>query len=142
MFILSHIVHRKEESKWMSCIMNIKRAIIIKSPILRKVRNNFREVIFRACSARLKKIHEKKQELGLNRNSYEDNEYGKLSSELSRQSRAIENPLHASILLCPVCFQGDKDMIFNPIRKKWYCTECYGILQNYKGDGEISVEFP
>lgn len=122
--------------------MNKKREIIIKNPILRKVRNNVREVIFKACSARQKKIHEKKQELGLNISSYEDDEYSRLSSELSRQWWAIERPLRASILLCPVCGQIDKDMIFNPIREKWYCTECYKILQSDTEEGGVSADFP
>ena len=122
--------------------MNKKREIIIKNPILRKVRNNFREVIFKACSARQKKIHEKKQELGLNISSYEDDEYGRLSSELSRQWWAIERPLRTSILYCPVCGQIDKDMVFNPIREKWYCTECYKILQNDTEEGGASEDFP
>ena len=126
----------------MCCITNKKRAIIIKNPSLKKIRNNFREVIFRACSASLNKIHEKKQELGLNISSYGDDEYGRLSSELSRKLRAIERPRLASILLCPVCHQIDKDMIFNPIREKWYCTECYKILQNDTEEGGVSEDFP
>ena len=121
--------------------MNKKRAIIIKTPILRKVRNNFREVIFRACSDRLHEIHEQKQELGLNRSSYGDEEYGRLSSELSHQWWAIERPRRASILSCPVCGQIDKDMIFNPILEKWYCTDCYKILQSDTEEGEVSEDF-
>lgn len=122
--------------------MDKKRAIIIRNPCLRRVRDSFREVILRACSASQKKIHEKKQELGLNRSSYGDDEYGRLSSELSRRWEGIERPLRASILLCPVCFQADKDMVCNPVRKKWYCTECYAELkEGFTKEGRPE-EFP
>lgn len=122
--------------------MKKKRTIIIKHPILRAIRNNFREVIFKACSTNQQKIHEKKHQLRENRSSYGDDDFGRLSSELSRSWWTIERPLRASILLCPVCFQVDKDMTYNPIRENWYCTECYAELRDGFTEEGRPEEFP
>lgn len=90
--------------------MKIKRTIIIKDPHLRRIRNNLRSVIISACSV------EKSKSLDI-----ENGDESKFW--------AIERPLRASILLCPACFQSDKDMTYNPVRKEWYCTGCYAELK-------------
>ncbi|MFX1596989.1 MAG: hypothetical protein ACFFBK_13105, partial [Promethearchaeota archaeon] len=62
--------------------------------------------------------------------------------ELQDQNWAIERPLRASILLCPACFKSDKDITFNPVRKEWYCTECYAKpKKGFTEDGEPE-QFP
>lgn len=48
---------------------------------------------------------------------------------LNQQIQENRRQLYASILLCPACFHSDKDMTYNPVRKEWYCTECYAKLQ-------------
>jgi len=103
--------------------MKIKRTIIIKDPHLKKIRNNLRRVIISACSVEKSKS---------------------LDTETGDESKfwAIERPLRASILLCPACFQSDKDMIYNPVRKEWYCLECYGILKAGFTEEGRSEQFP
>ncbi|MHA1192793.1 MAG: hypothetical protein ACTSP9_10920 [Promethearchaeota archaeon] len=50
--------------------------------------------------------------------------------------------MRESILLCPACFQSDKDMIYNPVREEWYCVECYGILKAGFTEEGRAEQFP
>lgn len=61
---------------------------------------------------------------------------------LRNKEKEIESALRASILLCQVCFQTDKDMTYNPIRKTWYCTECYTELKKGFTEQGRPEEFP
>ncbi|MFX1489567.1 MAG: hypothetical protein ACFFBI_10495 [Promethearchaeota archaeon] len=62
--------------------------------------------------------------------------------KLNDQLWAIERPLRASILLCPACFQSDKDMTYNPVLKTWYCTECYLVLKKGYAEDGLADQFP
>lgn len=73
---------------------------------------------------------------------YDNEKYRGLSQDLDDQYWAIERPLRASILLCPVCFKSDKDMTYNPVRKTWYCTECYEVLKEGNQERGTPEEFP
>ena len=130
-----------------------KRTIVIKDPQLRKIRTNLRRLIKSACKAEQAKIHGKKEKL----NDYYYNESGyrkqdmsdgdnetcqRLSKVLDDQYWAIESSLRASILECPVCFKSDKDMTYNPVRKVWYCTECYEKLRKGNIKRGTPEEFP
>ncbi len=103
--------------------MKSKRTIIIKDPDLRKIRNNLRSLIISACSVEKAKA--------LNTKNGDESKFW-----------AIERPLRASILLCPACFQSDKDMTYNPVLKTWYCIDCYAKLKKgYAEDGQAD-QFP
>ena len=103
--------------------MKVKRTIIIRNQHLRRLRNNLRSLIITACSI------EKSKSLDIG-NGDEDKFW------------AIETPLRESILLCPACFQTDKDMTYNPVRKEWYCTECYAELKVGFTEEGRSEQFP
>lgn len=62
--------------------------------------------------------------------------------ELYNKESLIEDSLRASILECPVCFKSDKDMTYNPVRKVWYCTDCYAKLRKGNIERGTSEEFP
>ena len=122
--------------------MNKKRTIIIKDPRLRKIRDNFRDLIISACSAEKSKIHDEKERLMKNKDFFENEKYRKLSKELNDQYWAVERPLRASILYCHVCGKTNKGMTYNPVRKTWYCTECYEVLKKgFIEEGRLE-EFP
>jgi hypothetical protein len=117
-----------------------KRKIIIRDAQLRQIRTNLRRLIPSACKAEQMKIHEEKENLnkqyyderGYRRKdlSDDDNEkYKQTSKKLADQYWAFEQPLRDSIIECPVCFKSDKDMVYNPVRKVWYCTDCYEKLR-------------
>ena len=122
--------------------MNKKRTIIIKDPCLRKIRDNFRNLIISACSAEMSKIHDEKERLMKNEDFYENEKYRKLSKELNDQYWAVERPFRASILYCHVCGKTNKDMTYNPVRKTWYCTECYEKLKKGNIERGTPEEFP
>lgn len=122
--------------------MKSKRTIIIKNPDLRKIRNNLRNVILEACSVKKSSIHDEEEKLMENDDFFENEKYQKLSRDLNDQYWAIETPLRASILLCPACFQTDKDMTYNPVRKEWYCTDCYAKLKKGFAEDGQAEQFP
>ncbi len=94
------------------------------------------------CSDYKRKIYDKKEELREFDDYYDNEGIQKKAKELNDQWWDIERPLRASILLCPACFQSDKDMTYNPVRKEWYCTECYAKLKiGFTEDGEPE-QFP
>jgi len=109
--------------------LNKKRTIIIKNPCLRRVRNNFRKIIDGAYTIYVSEILEKRRALYENRDFYKEEDYQNHSKRLSNQLSTVERSYRTSLLICPVCFKTDKDMTYNPVRKKWYCTECYTELK-------------
>lgn len=107
-----------------------------------RIRNNLRALFIEACGAEQIKIQNKKEILMKNEDFYENEKYRRLSKELNDQYWAIERPLKASILYCPVCGKADKDMTYNPMRKTWYCTECYEKLKKGNIERGTPEEFP
>lgn len=126
-----------------------KRTIVIKDPQLRKIRTNLRRLLISACKTEQSKIHDNEERLReeeraskKNEDTYDDEKYRRLNKELDERYWAIETPLRASILECPVCFKSDKDMTYNPVRKMWYCTECYEKLRKGNIKRGTPEEFP
>ena len=121
-----------------------KRTIIIRNQHLRRLRNNLRSLVIEACAAEQSKIHEEIEKLKLIPDYFETHppELLKRVKELNDKYWAIKTPLRESILLCPACFQSDKDMTYNPVRKEWYCTECYAELKVGFTEEGRSEQFP
>jgi hypothetical protein len=119
-----------------------KRTIMLKNPQLRRIRVNLRRLIISASKAEQAKIHDKKEKLREIIDFYENENLQKESKELNDKYWAIETPLRASIMECPVCFKSDKDMTYNPVRKTWYCTDCYEVLQKGNIERGTPEEFP
>lgn len=105
--------------------MKKKRQIQIKNPALRKIRNNLRNLIIAACSKQLSEITLKSEQL-IGRGEHQ------LEWELNDSWWRIERSLRASICKCPSCFRSDRDMIYNPKSKEWYCLKCYRENQKYE----------
>ena len=124
--------------------MDKKRTIIVRNPCLRQIRNNLRTVILKANRSIQHELLDKITELK-SIDSYYENHPPRLIDEVTHlkdKGKKIERVLRASILLCQVCFQTDKDMTYNPVRKAWYCTECYAELRNGFTEEGRPEEFP
>jgi len=122
--------------------MKSKRTISIQDPYLRKARNNIRELIKTACAVAQSKIHDEDDILRESDEYYDNEEIQRKAKNLNDQYWEIERPLRASILLCPACFQSDKDMTYNPVRKEWYCVDCYVKLKKGFTEDGLSEQFP
>lgn len=104
--------------------MKRKKEISIKNPRLRVIRNNLREILYlewdkRGCdiiNAQLN-VHDLKlpqtEKLRL---------HGELEGKLGK-NRIIIMP---TIIICGWCHNRDKDAIFNPSNRQWFCPNCYG----------------
>lgn len=124
--------------------MKVKRTIIIRNQHLRRLRNNLRSLLTEACGAEQGRLQGEKEKL-MAVPDYFDNpppELLKQVKELNDQFWAIETPLRESILLCPACFQSDRDMTYNPVRKEWYCTGCYAELKKGFTEEGQPEQFP
>ena len=113
--------------------MRDKRAIIIKSTRLQKIRNNLRNLILQAYNTQWQQLFDEMEEI-------ERDSTGKYRSvrsmtpderkkfrELQRQETALRDLAGRSILMCVACGKGERDMIYNKAYNAWYCTECYGL---------------
>lgn len=123
--------------------MKKKRTVKINHPKLRRIRNELRLLLTERKSARMNEILDKKWELKQTKGFWDKNhpEYEnlhKLSRELSCQENDLSYAYSASIIKCPVCMRIDKDMTYNPVLEKWYCTECY--KKNKKLEIELMEE--
>jgi hypothetical protein len=116
-----------------------KRTAFLKDPQLREIRANLRKVIKSACRIVQHKILDEIGRLEAISNSDSNDQNIR---ELYDKESSIEDSLRASILECPVCFKSDKDMTFNPVRKVWYCTDCYEKLRKVNIERGTPEEFP
>ena len=114
--------------------MKRKRTIIIKDPKLQKIRNNFRILLLKWGSKEWKKLH---SEL-LSTPSENIN----LIREINRKKQEIMELKEASICKCASCAGPDKDMTYNPVRKEWFCVDCYRELQDFYKDKQESFLYP
>ncbi|MFX1467339.1 MAG: hypothetical protein ACFFB8_01650 [Promethearchaeota archaeon] len=124
--------------------MKKKRTIAIKKACLRRIRNNLRIIILKANTQVQLRILEEIERIKQIPEYYENHPPELLNQvqELYDKEKQIERIKRASILLCPACFKSDKDMTYNPVRKEWYCTECYAKLKKgFTEDGEPE-QFP
>ncbi len=125
-------------------MMKKKRTISIKDPKLRKIRNNLRLLLIRATSAEWRKYFDEQHRLNtdLDGNIRNLSESKKpRTAELTRKMNEIKRIVEASIIQCPVCRKIDKDMIFNPELKEWYCIQCYrGMGEFYYQEKEARAK--
>lgn len=117
--------------------MKKKRTITIKDPRLRKVRNELRCLIMLSEAAEEKKINNKVRNLYNVEGFWDENhiDHKKLNREARKLNSQLNNlryAYNASIAFCPVCREINKDMTYNPVSKKWYCTECYRFNQDFE----------
>ena len=124
--------------------MKKKRTIVIKDSFLRRIRNNLRSLLIQACGDKQRKLQEEEEKIKQIPDYYKKHPSDLINQVklLNNQYWKIERSLRASILLCPACFQTDKDMTYNPARKEWYCTECYTKLKKGFAEEGRPEEFP
>ncbi len=103
--------------------MKHKREISIKSPSLRAIRNNFREVLYLEWSKRSRAIIRAQSALHDTKFSQSDKLriHGELQAKLG-ENRIIIKP---TIVICGWCHHRDKDAIYNPSNRQWFCPGCY-----------------
>ncbi len=118
--------------------MKKEKKIVIKNPILRKFRSNLRFILYRAVSKELTRLYQLEK-------SYMEEKHPTLAkNEKRRHLSKIRDDLlrtrRSSILQCsgshcepfkePLSLSIiDKDMIYDPIYKEWYCIPCYDEIQ-------------
>jgi hypothetical protein len=117
--------------------MRDKRAIIIKDPKLRKIRNGLRDILLEAVLVKSKSIRDQMQNLkkssdGVSRSirDLSPDELGQYRDYQEQQSE-LRMLSQRSICMCISCGKGDRDMIYNKSYDAWYCTECYGMERDY-----------
>lgn len=96
--------------------MKKKRTIMIRDPLLRKIRNALREIISNAANEEYRRLIKEKERVDV----YSDKNQ-ELEINLDRLDTARKN----SICVCPVCGSRTSDMTFNPHLKAWFCVDCY-----------------
>ena len=115
--------------------MRDKRAIIIKSPKLQKIRNNLRVVFYQAARLKRKRFHDKGESLFFGDDGGRKSLYDlapsdlKLFRDFQNQESSITDMINRSILSCVTCGKGDRDMVYNKSYDAWYCTECCDIAR-------------
>ena len=111
--------------------MKDKRAIIIKDPKLRKVRNNLRAILLRAVTDRLINLLDEREKLA--GGAIDDLSPSELSQyrALQKQESQLSMSADKSICKCIACGKADRDMVYNKPYRAWYCTECYGMERSY-----------
>jgi hypothetical protein len=110
--------------------MKKSKKVELKNPHLIGIRNNLRKLIWAAYRERTHKIHEiymkllKEQPI----TSEEKEFYDKNATE----RKNLDSVMNNSIIICPLCGQIDKDMVFQPYRRRWLCVEDFeDLMEKY-----------
>ena len=103
--------------------MKHKREIKIKNPRLRALRNNLREIIYLEWSKRSCGIIDSQSDV-LNSKLPQDEKL-KLHRELEVKLGENRRLIMPSIIVCGWCHHRDKDAIYNPSNRQWFCPDCY-----------------
>ena len=110
--------------------MKKSKKVEIKNPRLRKIRNNLRMLLREAYSDRLDQIHDLKKNL-IRKNNLTQAEK-KLEYKLAIQRKSLRSAHNDSILFCPLCKSSEKDMVFQPYRRRWLCVEDFeDLMEKY-----------
>lgn len=51
--------------------------------------------------------------------------------QLQKKLDYLENLRQNSICKCATCSATDKNMVFNPVIKAWFCTRCYHFNKEF-----------
>ncbi|MBD3340509.1 MAG: hypothetical protein GF353_15480 [Candidatus Lokiarchaeota archaeon] len=104
-----------------------KKAIIIKNEKLRKIRNNLRQLWITAACERERAIIKRQRQLWYtqDKGKIEPDVAHKERRKLENEKWSIERPLRRSICECQICNKEDRDMVYTPVIKAWFCTKCY-----------------
>ncbi|MHA2195171.1 MAG: hypothetical protein ACXABO_06200 [Promethearchaeota archaeon] len=128
--------------------MRKKKTIIIKNPKLRKVRNNLRNLFLGWGSKQLDDLFNTRDKIERNEkgimkkfSELNEDEKEKIDDTTLRISR-LRKIRDASICKCTVCGTSDKDMTYNPVKKEWFCVDCYKLNQDFYKDTDEAYLYP
>lgn len=88
----------------------------------RKLRNNLRQILVLAIYDEIEILdnYDSLYEVLLDFSPEEQKEVAYLQGTKHELFELLDN----SICVCPICTQEDRDMVFIPDHKTWYCAEC------------------
>ena len=119
--------------------MKKNRVIAIKSPELRRIRDNFRTLWLAWGEKKENELVEAISQIGKNESAIQRSS-GKLreqeTSFIRLQLSELKNMESASICKCGVCGKQNKNMGYIPIEGEWYCIECYKQTKDLYGDSD------
>lgn len=115
-------------------IMKDGKRIIIRTPFLKNLRKNLRELIHKAYRQEHRKLSNKVIEtIKVRENQKDENIIAQMTVEIRNLSARL-NKLRASrnksILKCGMCGTLDDDRIYYKGFDEWFCLKCYE--ENYK----------
>ncbi|TFG22354.1 MAG: hypothetical protein EU529_10775 [Promethearchaeota archaeon] len=98
--------------------MKKRRKIILNNSQLKRIRNNLRIIILNAAYDKLGTLkaiwYPIDGEIALSLEGH----------KLYKKIQLLERAIDASICKCPICNHSDRDMIYIPHSKGWYCIKC------------------
>jgi hypothetical protein len=100
--------------------MKCRREISINYPSLRTFRNNLRKILWLEWDGRSRGIIRAQSDL-LDVKPFQEEEFDRLQAKLG-ENRTI---MKSSIVMCGWCHHRDKDAIYNPSNRQWFCPNCY-----------------
>ena len=103
--------------------MKHKREISIKNPHLRAIRNSLREILYLEWDKRSRGIiHAQSNVLD---SKLPQSEKLRLLGELQVKLGENDIIIKPSIIMCGWCHHKDKDALYNPSNRQWFCLDCY-----------------
>ena len=103
--------------------MKHNREVKIKDSRLRAFRNSLREILFLEWEKRSLAILDAKSDIYAA--ELPRDEMLKLSRELQVKLGEHHRIIMPTIIVCGWCSHRDKDAIYNPSNKQWFCPDCY-----------------
>jgi len=100
-----------------------EKVIKIRNERLIKVRNNLRKILIKSIYDEIEILRNYDSLYGawLNLAPAEQKEVAYLQGT----KHELLSLLRKSICVCPICTKTDRDMIFIPHHKSWFCTDCH-----------------
>ena len=108
--------------------MKKKRLIRVKDPKLRNIRLSLRQILLRESERRLSDLFDKEKKIIPKYGVMGEDEYFKILQSFTNKKNKLRNELSASIVVCAICTDIEKDHIYNPRDNVWYCTKCNKIM--------------
>ena len=103
--------------------MKHKREVKIKDSRLRAIRNNLREILYLEWTRRSLAIIKAQSDV-LDARLPRD-EMLRLHRELQVKLGEHHRIIMPTIVVCGWCSHRDKDAIYNPSNRQWFCPNCY-----------------
>ncbi len=103
--------------------MEHKKEIKVMDPRLRAIRNNLREIIYLRWDQEGLQLIQAQSHLLDAHLSQEEKLL--IHLQLEENFKQNRNLMKNSIIMCGWCHQRDKDAIYNPSNRQWFCPDCY-----------------